>query len=173
VRRLLSGWTALVVLGVIVLAVVSFTFPGRRHIALDIFVLFAGALGLAAGVRATRGAIPDVHEPSLADELGDPLDVLPERPAELERLEREVHLSLAGSFYLHHRLRPVLREIASHRLLLRHGLDLDLRPDAAQALLGDTAWSWLRPDRPEPRDRWAPGPPLAELTAVIDALERI
>jgi hypothetical protein len=173
VKRLLSGWTALVVLGLAVFAGVSFIFPGRRHIALDVFVLFLGALGLAAGVRATRSASPDVHQPSLADELADPLDMLPERPAELERLEREVYLSLGSSFYLHHRLRPVLREVAANRLLLRHGLDLDRRPDDAKGVLGDVAWSWLRPDRPEPRDRWAPGPPLAELTAVIDALERI
>jgi hypothetical protein len=173
VKRLLSGWTALVVLGVIAFVAVSFTFPGRRHIALDAFILFLGALGLAGGVRATRRASPDVHEPSLTDELADPLDVLPQRPAELERLEREVYLSLGSSFYLHHRLRPVLREVAANRLLLRHGLDLDARPAEARKLVGDNAWSWLRPDRPEPTDRWAPGPPIAELTAIIDALERI
>jgi hypothetical protein len=173
VRRLLSGWTALIVLGVTALGIASFTLPGRRHTALDVFILFLGALGLAAGVRATRTASPDVHAPSLSNELSHPPGVSPERPAELERLEREVHLSLAGSFHMQHRLVPVLREIAANRLLLRHGLDLDARPEAAQRLLGDAAWSWLRPDRPEPRDRWAPGPPLAELTAVIDALERI
>jgi hypothetical protein len=173
IRRLWSGWSALVALGVVALAVVSFVFPGRRHVALDVFILFVGALGLAIGVRATRGASPDVHGPSLVDELADPLDVLPQRPAELERLEREVHLSLGSSFYLHHRLRPVLREVAAHRLLLRHGCDLDKRPEEAHVLLGDAAWSWLRPDLVEPKDRWAPGPPLAELTAVVDALERI
>ena len=99
--------------------------------------------------------------------------MLPQRPAELERLEREVYLSLGSSFYLHHRLRPILREVAANRLLLRHGCDLDRRPEEAHALLGDPAWEWLRPERPEPRDRWAPGPPLAELTAVVDAVERI
>ena len=103
----------------------------------------------------------------------DPLDVLPQRPAELDRLEREVYLSLGSSFYLHHRLRPLLREIASSRLLLRHGLDLDHRTEKAARLVGPQAWEWLRPDRTEPRDRWAPGPPLAELTSIIDALERI
>lgn len=172
-RRLLSGWTALVVLAVVALAVVSFTFPGRRHVALDVFVLFLGALGLAGAVRATRAASPDVHEPSLADELADPLDVLPERPAELERLEREVYLSIGSSFYLHHRLLPMLREVAATRLLLRHGLDPEQRPEDARLMLGETAWSWLRPDLAEPRDRWAPGPPLAELAAVVEALERI
>jgi hypothetical protein len=173
VRRLLGAWMALIVLGATALGVASFTFPGQRHTALDAFILFLGALGLAAGVRATRTASPHVHAPALANELSEPPGPQPERPAELERLEREVHLSLAGSFHMQQRLVPVLREIAANRLLLRHGLDLDARPEAAQRLLGEAAWSWLRPDRPELRDRWAPGPPLAELKAVIDALERI
>jgi hypothetical protein len=173
VRRILSGWTAVVVLGVTVMAIVSFVLPGRRHVALDVFVLFLGALGLAGAVRATHGASPDVHEPTLEDELRDPLDVRPQRPAELERLEREVYLSLGSEFYLHHRLRPLLREIASDRLLLRHGVDLDRQPAAAERLVGPEAWEWLRPDREEPRDRWVHGPPTEGLSAVVDALERI
>ena len=172
-KRLLSGWTTLVVLAVLALAAVSFFAPGHRHVALDAFVLYLGGLGLAAGARATRAASPEVHEPSLAVELLDPLDVLPERPTELQRLERDVYLSLNTSFYLHHRLRPILREIASNRLLLRHGVDLERRPDAAEAIVGETVWSWLRPDREAPSDRWAPGPPLEELRVVVDALERI
>jgi hypothetical protein len=163
----------LAVVALLLVASVSFLLPGRRHVAVDVFVLFLGALGLAAAVRATHGASPDVHEPSLVDELADPLDVLPQRPAELERLEREVHLSLGSSFYLHHRLRPLLREIASNRLLVRHGVDLERRPDEAAKHLGPQAWEWLRPERPEPRDRWSPGPPLSELTGVVEALERI
>ena len=172
-RWLLSGWTALVVLATVGVGTAVVFYPGRRALELDAFVLFLGALGLAAGVRATREASPDVHGPTLADELADPLDLLPQRPAELERLEREVYLSLGTSFHLHHRLRPLLREIAENRLLLRHGLEIDRRPEDARALLGDTAWSWLRPDRPEPVDRWGAGPPITELTAIVDALERI
>jgi hypothetical protein len=168
-----APWITVVVFAVLILAAVSFLLPGRRHVALDVFVLFLGALALAGAVRATHGASPDIHEPSLVDELADPLDVLPKRPAELERLEREVHLSLGSSFYLHHRLRPLFREIASNRLLVRHGVDLDRRPDEAAKLVGPQAWEWLRPDRAEPRDRWAPGPQLAELSTVVDALERI
>jgi len=171
--RRFTSLAAPIVLASIALGVALFLFPGRRDVALDVYVLFLGALGLAAAVRATRAAWPNVHESSLAAELEDPLDVPPQRPRELERLEREVYLSLGSSFYLHHRLRPVLREIAAHRLLRKHGVDLDRRPEAAQRLLGDEAWAWLRVDRAEPRDRWAPGPPLAELRAVVDALERI
>ena len=172
-KRLLVNWIFFAALGALALGLAAMLYPGRRALSLDVYVLYLGGLGLLACVQATRAAHPEVHEPSLADELADPLDVLPERPAELERLEREVYLSLGSSFYLHHRLRPVLREVAANRLLLRHGLDLDARPAEAQALLGDAAWAWVRPDRVEPRNRWASGPPISELTAVIDALERI
>jgi hypothetical protein len=171
--RRLTALAAPIVLASVALGAALFLLPGRRDTALDVYILFLGALGLATAVRATRAASPDVHQPSLAAELEDPLDVPPQRPRELERLEREVYLSLGSSFYLHHRLRPVLREIAAHRLLRRHGIELDRRPDAARQLLGEEAWEWLRPERPEPRDRWAPGPPLAELRGVVDALERI
>ncbi len=172
-RLLLSGWTVLVVGGIVALAAVSFFAPGRRHLALDVFVLYLGGIGLAAGVRATRAASPDVHEPSLADALADPLDVLPERPSDLERMERDVYLSCGTAFYLHYRLRPILREIAANRLLTHHGVDLESRPDTAEEILGGQAWSMLKPDLEAPKDRWAPGPPLPELRAVVDALERI
>lgn len=172
-RILLSGWTTLAILATVALIATSFLFPGRRNELLDAYVLFLGAIGLTVAVSATRAASPDVHEPSLSDRIDDPLDVPPERPRELERLEREVYLSLGSSFYLHHRLRPVLREVAAHRLLTKHGVDLDRMPDAAHALLGEDAWSWLRPERAEPRDRWATGPPLAELRGIVQALERI
>jgi hypothetical protein len=162
-----------IVLASVLLGGALFLFPGRRDTSLDVYILFLGALGLFVAVRATRAASPDVHEPSLAVELEDPLDVPPQRPRELERLEREVYLSLGSSFYLHHRLRPVMREIAAHRLLRKHGIELDRRPDVSRRLLGEQAWEWLRPDRPEPRDRWASGPPIAELRGVVDALERI
>jgi len=56
---------------------------------------------------------------------------------------------------VHFRVRPVLREVTSHRLLAGHGLVLD---DAADAPLiaercGALLWDLVRPDRPEPRDR--------------------
>ena len=95
--------------------------------------------------------------------------MLPQRPAELERLEREVHLSLGNAFYLHHRLRPIFREVASNRLLVRHGVD-STAPRRGDELVGPEAWEWLRPERPEPRDRWAPGPPFAELSSVVARL---
>jgi hypothetical protein len=173
VKRLARGWTLLVVLPALALVGVWLFAPGRRHEALDAFVLFLGALGLAACVRATRAASPDVHGPTIDDELDDPLDVLPQRPLELERLERDVYLSVGTAFYLHHRLLPLLREIAAERLIVRHGVDLARSPSVAAPILGEHLWSWLRPEREPPADRWAPGPPLAELRRIVDELETI
>ena len=52
----------------------------------------------------------------------------------------------------------------SARLSAGHNVDLARRPDAARALLGEDAWELLRPDRPEPHDRNAPGIPMARLS---------
>jgi hypothetical protein len=89
------------------------------------------------------------------------------------RLEREVALASARAFDLHYRLRPVLREIADHRLESRRGIRADEMPDAAEAALGPAAWELVRSDRPEPTDRMGPGLPLARLSEVLDTLERI
>jgi hypothetical protein len=95
------------------------------------------------------------------------------RPPELIRVERELLLGMESQGHLHQRLLPLLRAAAAARLSAKHHLDLERRPQAARALLGDEAWELLRPDRPEPADRQAPGIGRAQLTRVVDVLERI
>lgn len=91
----------------------------------------------------------------------------------LARLERHVLFASQTSADAELRLRPRLRELATDRLRRGHGIDLDLEPDAARGLLGDTAWAFLRPDRPPDPDRFAPGLALDELDAVLDAIEAL
>ena len=91
----------------------------------------------------------------------------PSRPAELVRVEREIMLGVAGAGNLHVRLVPLLREAAAARI----GIDFERRPERARALLGDEAWDLLRPDRPVPTDRSAPGLPMRRLQKVVDTLE--
>ena len=86
---------------------------------------------------------------------------------------RDIELSRLNAFHLHARLRPLLREIAAHRLLKRYGVDLDAEPGRARELVGASAWSVVRPNRPPPADRLAPGPTLAELREVLTELERV
>jgi hypothetical protein len=89
-----------------------------------------------------------------------------ERPLpELERTQREVTLATATAYDLHVRLLPHLREIAQCRLE-RTG------KTAGPDTLGRW-WELLRPDRPEPDDRFAPGIKQAELRALVSDLERM
>ncbi|HEY1365560.1 MAG TPA: hypothetical protein VGF23_00525 [Gaiellaceae bacterium] len=95
------------------------------------------------------------------------------RPPELVRVERELGLGMARAGRLHTHLLPMLREAAAPRLAARRGIELDRRPEAARAALGDEAWELLRPDRPPPADPNAPGISKRRVTALIDSLERL
>jgi hypothetical protein len=55
----------------------------------------------------------------------------------------------------------------------RYGVDLDSEPGRARELIGASAWEVVRPDRPPPRDRLAPGPPLSSLREVVADLEKV
>jgi hypothetical protein len=112
-------------------------------------------------------------EPSMLEEALRPRRADRVRPPELVRVERELVLGMDSQGHLHQRLLPLLRAAAAARLAAKHHVDMDRRPQAARELLGDEAWELLRPDRPEPTDRQAPGIRRAQLTRVVDVLERI
>jgi hypothetical protein len=95
------------------------------------------------------------------------------RPPELIRTEREITLGTASAGNLHRRLLPILRAAAAARLSAGHKIDLERRPDAARAVLGEDAWELLRPDRPEPHDRDDPGVPMSRLRDVVSTLEKL
>jgi hypothetical protein len=94
-------------------------------------------------------------------------------PVDLLRMERELELGIAGAGNAYHRLLPLLRSAAAARLATRHGIELDRHPDAARAVLGEDAWELLRPDRPEPADRFAPGVARARVTTLIERVESL
>jgi hypothetical protein len=94
-------------------------------------------------------------------------------PLELLRMQRELELGIAGAGYAHNRLLPLLRGVAASRLTTRHGIELERSPDAARAAIGDEAWKWLRPDRPEPEDRFDRGIPREQLEHVIATVESL
>ena len=94
-------------------------------------------------------------------------------PVELLRMERELLLGIAEADHAHRRLLPLLRSAATARLSSRHGLDLERRPEAARALLGEDVWELLRPDRPPPENRHGPGVPRERIAAVIERVESL
>jgi hypothetical protein len=157
--------------GVLVGAVIVFGgAPAERVV--DGYVLFLGSLLLLGLVRATRVA-GETGERSPYDRALRRRERSPARPGELAKLEREVLLAAGTSFDLHFRLRPVLREIAAHRLSTRRGLALDGGSPEVPALLGDELWEVVRPGRESPDDRFAPGLPLAALRRALDRLESV
>jgi len=95
------------------------------------------------------------------------------QPEELLRMDRELVLGSADADHAHRRLLPLLRATAAARIAARHGFELERRPEAARALLGEDAWDLLRPDRPPPEDRHGPGVPHRRVAALIDRVESL
>jgi hypothetical protein len=138
-------------------------------VAAEAVLILAGATGAAAGVAAlarlpTRGGgFEDPERPRVRP--GPP-------PARFVRLERIVEWSAESGMSAHTRLRPVLVEIAEARLLPR-GLNLERDVEGSRRLLGPVVWELVRPDRPAPRGRDAPGIPLRRLEEMLDVLESL
>jgi hypothetical protein len=165
------GRLALVV-GLVVAGLMLFSSLPQERL-LGGYILFVGGLILLGLVEVTRGgAGPRRLSPyERALERRRPIAA---RPPDLARLEREVELAAAGSFDLHFRLRPALREVAAHRLASRYGVELDSGSPEVRAALGEELWEIVRPDRRPPVDRgFGPGLALPRLRAALDTLERI
>jgi hypothetical protein len=164
--------TTIVAIATAVLVVMLGVGPASVRQMLAVYVLVLAAIGLAALTRVARDA-SELPPPSAFEGALQVRVVEPMRPAELVRTEREITLGNASAGRLHQRLLPMLREAAAARLSAGHNVDLERRPDAARALLGDDTWELLRPDRPEPYDRNAPGLPMSQIRDVISTLERL
>ena len=132
------------------------------------YVLALAAIGLDAAIRIL-GARSWRERGSLFEHVLSRKPPEPTRPSEIVRIEREITLGTTSAGHLDTRLLPLLREAASARL----GIDFDIHPERARAALGDETWELLRPDRPEPSDRSAPGLSIRRVRAVVDLLEQL
>jgi hypothetical protein len=171
VRPELARAGRLLVLPTLALLAVLVFVPGRTELAIRVyaFVLCGVALGLL--IVALRRAYPRATpiRPPQARRGRAPRDA----PAMLSRLEQEVALGVAGSFDLHHHLRPRLRTIAAELLTARRRISLDRDRPEARALLGEETWELVREDRPPPADRLARGAEPEVLDRVVISLERL
>jgi hypothetical protein len=151
--------------------IAAFASSGGHAIVLDVYLLCMGGVLLLALVRTTAARAPVPR----GSRLDAALAAMRRAPADSGEpaLARELELSMYNAFHLHARLRPVLREIAAHRLRSRYGVELDSEPGRARGLVGPAAWEVVRPDRPPPADRLGVGPQLHELRGVVDELEAI
>ena len=153
------------------LGILAFASTGLRDILLDAYLLAMGGVLLLALVRTTRAKAP-AGGPSELERALERMKTIPADRGELS-LARDLELSTMSAFHLHVRLRPVLREIAAHRLRKRYGVELESEPERARELIPSGAWELVRPHRPPPAERLAPGPPLSHLREVIGELERV
>ena len=136
---------------------------------LTIYVLLLAALALSVVTRLAHPLEDALRYSRFEDALRSRAE-RPGRPPELVRVERELTLGAGSAGQLHARLLPLLRDAASARLLAAHCVELERRPEAARSLLGDEAWELLRPDRPAPADRHAPGLSLARITRLVERI---
>lgn len=156
----------------VTLAVLLALRPLSNSRALAIWVVVVAGIALIVLVRHARESAAPRRARRFEAALRGRKPAAPE-PVELLRMERELELGIAGASHAHHRLLPLLRAAAAARLASGHGIELDRRPEAAEALLGEDAWELLRPDRPEPGDRFAPGVPRERVAALIERLESL
>jgi hypothetical protein len=149
---------------------VSFS-SGLRSVLLDAYLVAIGGVLLLALVRTTRVMAP-ADGPSSFDRALANMRRHPPDSGDLT-LVRDLDLSIMSALHLHLRVRPLLREIAAHRLRVHYGVELDREAPRAAELVGPAAWDIVRPDRAPPDDRLSAGPPLAYFREVTAELERL
>ena len=164
------AWSCVLALGALAGLLAIHRLPTARGLA--IWVVLVTALVLILLIRQSReyGGPAPASGFEAALRARKPPETQPE---ELLRMDREIVLGSADADHAHRRLLPLLRATASARIAARHGFELERRPEAAHALLGDDVWDLLRPDRPAPEDRHAPGVPRARIEAVIARVESL
>lgn len=166
-RRVLLRWAPFATLVTLVVLFVLLVAPVDRDLVLRIYALVVGGLALATLSAATGFATRRTKSQFAAALRRTPVRFV--RPEELERLERQVALSIENAADFHYRLRPALVAAADAAVWRRHGVSLE----RAEDLMPATLWAAVRPDREPPADRRAGGPPLEEVAALVDEIERM
>ena len=156
------------VLGTIPLVVVLLVFPGESSRALDIYVVFLGALLLLALARITASQT-EPRSRALRPRVEGPQD----RIVELDRLERDVVLATGSELEQHVRINPLLRDVVEHRLWVSRGIEVEGDPERARKILGEELYELVKPGRPDPDARYFRGLDLRGLARVLDRIEAI
>jgi len=140
-------------------------------VALPPYALFLGAVLLALFLRRLRVLLP----PAVPFErFFSRSRSQPDRVDQLHTVERDIRMSISSGRDLHHRLRPMVREIVSTRLSRGYGIDLDHETERAEALIGGgRIWELIRPDRKDPGDWHGGGWSRSDMEQLVDELERL
>ena len=148
-----------------------FASTGVRARVLDAYLVALCAVLMLMLIRTLRARLAERRVSRFDSTLATMRHAPP--PSRGLTLERDLELSRLNEFHFHMRLRPVLREIAALKLRRRYGVELDREPARARELVPSAAWEVVRPDRPPPRDRLAPGPSLDQVRTLVSELERL
>jgi hypothetical protein len=158
-------WTAIVAVATAAVAIVV---PGQRAVIVGAGVMATLALvlvemsGIAYRMTTRRSSAWDrvraVHTPA------------PQRPADLERIERRLGWGRYSAGDFNYRVRPMLRRLAEHRLRDRHRVEIDPRPEEARAHVGDELWQLVIAKEPPESERVIG---TAEIARMVDEIERI
>ena len=153
------------------LALVAVFQPVPFGLALRGWMVAVAGLAAAELVRATLSPYPRLRIERVR--FGRPRCPAQERPAGLEEVERAVDFAVWNAVDLRRRLQPLVRDIATHRLRVRRGIDLERNQEAARQTLGDAAWRLLEPDDEGGGDRRGPGINATDLREAVERLERV
>ena len=156
--RRVAGAVAFATTALVVLLLVK---PLSTSTIVAAYVLVLAAILTASLTRILAGE-PDLRVSPFEKAVSE-MPYEPTRPPELVRVERELTLGASNAGHFHTRLVPMLRDVA----LARTGGVL------TRARLGDETWELLRPDRPAPVDRHAPGASLRDIRRIVARLEEL
>ena len=131
------------------------------------------ALGIVAASALIRAGLASHRQLAVpAARLRRSAGKAPDRPPGLAEVERAVDFGSWSQSDLQHRLRPILVEVAEHRLGSLRGIDLQRQPERARAVLGEDLWQLMAAGNADAKGR-APGVPIRVLRSAIEALEAI
>ena len=164
-KRVLLRWVPLATLATVAVGLVLMLVPIDRELVLRIYALVVGGLAIATLSAATAFAARRTKS-AFAAALRD-RPVRHGRPEELERLERQVALSVENAADFHFRLRRRSSPRPTRRCGGATGSSSTVRRASSRRALGDR-----RARVRAAVDRRA-GPPLADIEAAVDEIERI
>jgi hypothetical protein len=168
-----KGSAVVLTIAAVVVITVATAAPRYRGSASQVLVIVAGALVIRILLQAVRIVAPAPGPLAFDRTLVPPRVRQTAGENEPDRIAFEVGSATHRSMELHHQFRRRLRRLAADRLEADHGVDLDADRESARRLLGEQAWALLRPDLEPPDDRFGPGMPIEDVTAIVIAVEHL
>ena len=145
----------------------------RAPVAVVALLAIAGVLFVAVRVVSELAGDRRIARPERLFEMAmrrrPPTPV--RKPRDLESIQTTVAAQSRTAAGVHYWLRPLVSDVAAARLSAGAGVALD-DPRAA-SLVPRPLWDLIRPERPAPEDRLAPGLTPRQLALVLDQLEAL